>query len=126
MNQFGLAVFLMAVNLLIVANVKPAQADWFRRAPREGYNTNVQATPGPAVSREQFRRVTEAGQGVDQNGYYRRPIPVGEAYQTPPADGLHEYPMQWQPDDSILIEVRDGYIIRQDYRLTRSADKGAL
>lgn len=124
MRHFVIAVTLAAMWLVAIGKTSPVLAQLFQR-PQPGYNTQVEATRGPAISRESLRRMTEAGQGIDENGYYRRPIPVTEAYRDPlPEDGLYEYPMVWQPENSVLLEIRERQIIRQDYRLTRSAEKG--
>lgn len=72
------------------------------------------------ITRQGFGYVNQLGGGVDENGYYRRPVPAQDAFGTPLTDGWHEAPMQWSDQDSsVLYEVRNGNIIRQDYRLQR-------
>ncbi|MGJ3253834.1 MAG: hypothetical protein ACFE0J_22275 [Elainellaceae cyanobacterium] len=119
MNHYVRAVTMTAISALAIG-VFPNTAS----SDNRGYNTDVQTIPGGgAIDRETFQYVNEQGGWMDENGYYRRPIPVNRVYSNPVSDGTHEHRMNWEPQHSIIFEVENQRIIRQDYILRRSTDK---
>lgn len=118
------------------ATATPAHADpvqWIRREvidpmfsirqPQRQQSTIIrvrpQYTPLQPVTRQGFGYVHDLGGGVDEEGYYRRPIPSDRAFGVQLHDGVYEAPMQWEGDDPnggrIRYEVQGGQIIRQRY-----------
>jgi hypothetical protein len=116
MNRLSIR-FSGAIALLCLGcnNAAAQSFNDYNSDPRQLYRQQL-----APINREGFGYVNRLGQGVDDQGYYRRPIPSDEAFGSRLNDGWHEAPMQWSDQDSsVLYEVRDGNIIRQDYRLRR-------
>ena len=68
------------------------------------------------ISREGFYWVNYQGGGVDDRGYYRRPVKATDAFGGNLPNGWNYAPMDWDSQGTAaLYYVKDGYIIQQDY-----------
>jgi hypothetical protein len=95
----------------------------FHPQPQQGYNrTNYPGWRGNPMTRSGLNYLNQLGGGIDDGGYYRNPINSREAFGVPLNDGTWEFPMEWEHQThnrtrSITLDVQNGYIRRQDYRL---------
>jgi hypothetical protein len=68
------------------------------------------------IDRNGFGYINELGGGVDDSGYYARPVPTQDAFGAQLQDGTYAAPMNWGDQGTqVLYDVKDGQIVRQDY-----------
>lgn len=101
----GLARMTALITLLIIL---PAQAQGF--GDRHG-----QAKDLLPITRQGFAWINQLGGGVDERGFYRRPVRVTEAFGIELPNGWHRAPWAWDTENAFLFYVDRGYITRQDY-----------
>lgn len=85
-----------------------------------GFNTQVQPTwvYAPGIDRKEFEYIYALGGGVDADGYFRTPIPAEQVFSDrPTTNGIFATPMRWDPQNAILYEVQNGFVIRQDFQI---------
>lgn len=70
-----------------------------------------------SISRDTLRQINQRSGGMDEHGYLTQPILITDIYPNfTLGNGVYEQPMAWHPDHSILFEVRDGYMVRLNFR----------
>lgn len=69
------------------------------------------------INREGFYWINHLGNGVDDNGYYNRPVRSTDAFGAELPNGWNYSRLQWDDQGTAaLYYVKDGYIIQQDYQ----------
>lgn len=121
----------IAITSLIFLLPSPAHAQWYNRTQppqnpwqlpwqrpqQERYPGEYwQRLPAQApVSREQLRWVNELGGGQNEFGNLNRPVPSSRIVPGNYPNGVYRFPMDWDPNRSIIFNIQEGQIRRQDY-----------
>lgn len=89
----------------------------------QGYNSDAQIKwqSDQPISREDFKKIYEVGGGVDEYGYYHQPIPTHKVFGSE-ADGNGTFvaPLEGDSQTEVLLDVYQGHVIRQDFRLRQA------
>jgi hypothetical protein len=118
-QQFSIALTSIALLIPTAAQAQQWQAPWQRQPPQYPGEYWQSVPPRSQITRDQLFMLNQQGQGQDQWGTYNTPIPAQDFFGTPVPDGAYRMPMQWDPNRSILLQIQDGQIRRQDYVLPR-------
>lgn len=94
--------------LITLLLILPSQAQGF--SDRHGLPKDLNP-----ITRQGFAWINDLGGGVDDRGFYRRPVNVRAAFGIDLPNGWHRAPWAWDPENAFLFYVENGWIIRQDY-----------
>lgn len=95
--------------LITLLLILPAQAQGF--GDRHGLRKEL-----APISREGFAWINDLGGGVDERGYYRRPVNVRQAFGIDLPNGWHKAPMAWDDrGNALLFYVQNGWITMQEF-----------
>lgn len=108
MRDFSYKPLASAMGFLTLLVILPTQAQSFT----DRYGQAKDLNP---VTRQGFAWINELGGGVDENGFYRRPVRVRDAFGIELPNGWRRAPWAWDLDNAFLFYVEGGYITRQDY-----------
>lgn len=86
--------------------------------PPPFYGQHWQGLPAQQpISRQQLQWLNQLGGGQDQYGTFNNPVPANRIVPGSYPDGAYRFPMQWDEQNSILLQIQNGNIMRQDYVL---------
>lgn len=109
-------ILLAIVSLVIFLATQDAKAQWWNPFPQQPQQTErIYDHYRGGIDREGFAYINSLGGGQDENGYYRQPVTVQQAWGSDVPDGRYGYRAQWDQQIHILYDVRNGEIVRQDY-----------
>jgi hypothetical protein len=115
----ALVLWAIAQPVALVLLSSPSSAQWWQRQqPQQGYDPQPTAVRHPNITRDQQAQLLQLGGSLDADGFFSIPIPltaVGLRADIP--DGWVRRPMEWEPENSILLRIEGGYIIQQDFQL---------
>lgn len=115
----ALALWAIAQPVALVLLSSPSSAQWWqRRQPQRSYNPQPNAVSHPVITRTQQAELLRLGGSLDADGFFSVPIPlaaIGMRSDIP--DGWVRRPMEWQPQNAILLRIEGGHIIQQDFQL---------
>ncbi|MEP0923457.1 hypothetical protein [Leptolyngbya sp. ST-U4] len=118
MQPLSIALTSLIILIPAAAQAQQWQTPWHQQQQYPGEHWQS-LPPRPPVSREHLNQLNQLGGGQDQYGTYNQPVPVRSVFDGDIPDGSYRFPMQWDPDRSILLQIQDGQIRRQDYVLPR-------